>query len=175
MQSQPRDSSPVRAARASTLARGLAIVDRLAMPLSLLITLLLFLQWPLRDLAGAGASQANDLAQWLFAIYVAVAIRHAGLRQAHLAARPDLAIAPQDGRLPFWRRVGAPLCVLPWTVFLLVAGADMAWRSLHDLERFPETANPGYFLLKLALMLMGGLLLLQSAIDLRLALRRGEA
>lgn len=156
----------------------MAAVDRAAMPLSLAITALLFLQWPLRDLAGAGAVQANDLAQWLFALYVAVAIRHAGLRGAHLTGRPDLAAtAPGMGRLPAWRRVGAPLCVLPWAVFLLVSGADMAWRSTRELERFPETADPGYFLIKLALMLMGALLGLQALADLHRALRRagGEA
>ncbi|MBS0453375.1 MAG: C4-dicarboxylate ABC transporter substrate-binding protein [Proteobacteria bacterium] len=153
------------------LQRALGVIDRLVMPVSLAITALLFLQWPLRDLAGAGATQANDLAQWLFAFYVAVAIRHAGLRHAHLTGRPDLAAHLADARTPAWRRLGAPLCVLAWSAYLLVAGAGMAWQSLAGLERFPETANPGYFLIKLALMLMGLLLLVQAALDLQRALR----
>ncbi|MBS0340466.1 MAG: C4-dicarboxylate ABC transporter substrate-binding protein [Proteobacteria bacterium] len=156
------------------LQRTLGVIDRLVMPVSLAITALLFLQWPLRDLAGAGASQANDLAQWLFAFYVAVAIRHAGLRHVHLTGRPDLASHAShaaDARTPAWRRLGAPLCVLAWSAFLLAAGAGMAWQSLLGLERFPETANPGYFLIKLALMLMGLLLLLQAGLDLLRALR----
>lgn len=78
-------------------------LDRLTMPLALAIALLLFLQWPLRDLAGAGfgPTQANDLAQWLFALYVAVALRHAGRRGVHLVARPDLAAgSPRAGAAP---------------------------------------------------------------------------
>lgn len=153
------------------LQRVLGAIDRLVMPLSLAITALLFLQWPLRDLAGAGATQANDLAQWLFAFYVAVAIRHAGLRHAHLTGRPDLAAENEDRTAPAWRRLGAPLCVLAWAAFLVVASAGMAWQSALGLERFPETANPGYFLIKLALMLMGLLLAVQSAADLGRALQ----
>lgn len=143
------------------------------MALSLAITLLLFLQWPLRELAGAGAAQANDLAQWLFALYVALAIGHAGRRGAHLVARPDLA-QPAQGRPPLWRRVGAPLCVLPWALYLALGAAPMVWQSVRGLERFPETANPGYWLVKVALLLMAVLLAGQAGLDLRRALRRDD-
>lgn len=129
-------------------------------------------QWPLRDLVGAGATGANDLAQWLFALYVAVALRHAGVRGAHLVSRPDLAV-PGTGKLAAWRRIGAPLCVLPWAVFVLVAPAGTVWRSVLGLERFPETASPGYFMIKVALSLLGALLAAQALIDLRRALRPG--
>ena len=50
-----------------------ALIDAfstLALPLSLL----LFLQWPLRELVQAYSREANDLAQCLFALYVSVAI-----------------------------------------------------------------------------------------------------
>ena len=59
----------------------LAFLDRLvesvlaaAKWLALPIVTLLFLQWPLRDLARAYSREANDLGQWLFAIYVAASI-----------------------------------------------------------------------------------------------------
>ncbi len=137
-----------------------------AAPLSLPVTLLLFLQWPLRDGVGAWATQANDLAQWLFALYVAVAVAHAQQRGAHLVARPDLAALA--GR---WRQTGAALCVLPWALFLCLSSAPPVWRAVWALERFPESLSPGYFMVKLALLLLALLLAWQSALALRAAQR----
>ncbi len=39
----------------------------------------------------------------------------------------------------------------------------LAWHSLLALEGFPETSNPGYFMIKLALWLLAALLTLQTA------------
>lgn len=141
------------------------------MPLSLAISVLLFLQWPLRDGVGAWSTQANDLAQALFALYVAVALRHAGARKAHLIARPDL--APLQAAAA-WRRIGAPLCVLPWALTILVASGPQVWRSVLTLESFPESLNPGYFAIKIALFLLALMLGLQALLDLASALRRAS-
>ena len=132
-----------------------------ASALALLVSALLFLQWPLRDVVGAYATQANDLAQWLFALYVAVAVVHAQRRGGHLVARPD--IAARASRL---RRAGASLCVLPWALFLMWAAAPAVWRSLAHWERFPETLNPGYFMIKLALLLLALLMAWQALAEL---------
>lgn len=155
--------------------RWLDWIDRAAMPFAIAIALLLFAQWPLRDLAGSGngPTQANDLAQWLFALYVAVALRHAGRRGAHLVARPDLA-ADTAGRHARLRRIGAALCVLPWSLFLLVTAAAPVMRSVAALELFPDTFNPGYFMIKVALLLLAALLAVQSALDLWQELRPAE-
>jgi hypothetical protein len=142
-------------------------ICRLALPLSLAISALLFLQWPLREWVGAWSVQANDLAQALFALYVAVALRHAGVRGAHLVARPD--IAASGAR---WRRIGAPLCVLPWALAMVVMSTPPAWRSVRSLESFPESLNPGYFVILFGLWWLAVLLALQSALDLVQALRR---
>jgi sterol desaturase/sphingolipid hydroxylase (fatty acid hydroxylase superfamily) len=142
------------------------------MPLGVAITLLLFLQWPLRDLVGAWSTQANDAAQGLFALYVAVALRHAGVRQAHLVARPDLAPVPAA---PRWRRIGAAVCVLPWALAMVALAAPVAWRSVQALEGFPESLNPGYFIIKLALLLLALLLAAQALLDLARALRHAPA
>lgn len=139
--------------------------------LALLITALLFAQWPLREGVGAGSTQANDLAQWLFALYVAYAVQHAGKRGGHLVARPDLAHnagQPQSA----WRRIGAPLCVLPWALFLLFTSVAPVVQSVVHLERFPETNHPGYFIVKLALVLLAALLAAQSSQSLWRAMRR---
>lgn len=149
----------------SPLERWLNRLGALVMPLALLVVLLLFLQWPLRDGWGAGSSQANDLAQVLFALYVAVALRHADRRGAHLVSRPDLAHAGR-GPVRAMRLLGAPLAVLPWAVFVCINAAPTVWRSVRGLESFPETANPGYFAIKLALLLLAVLLALQALADL---------
>ena len=60
--------------------RTLDRLFRAAAWLALPVALLLFLQWPLRDLARTGSREANDLAQWLFALHVAVAVTAARLR-----------------------------------------------------------------------------------------------
>src|ERR1043165_5840955 len=50
------------------------------------VAALLFLQWPLRDLVRSYSRDANDLGQWLFALYVAMAFTAATRAHTHLAA-----------------------------------------------------------------------------------------
>jgi hypothetical protein len=130
--------------------------------LALPVSLLLFAQWPLREAVGAGALQANDLAQWLFALYVAVAVAHAGARGAHLVARPDLA-----ARHPRAARRGEALMLLPWSAYLLATSVPPAWRSLLAAERFPESLSPGYFMVRVALVLLAALMLAHALAALR--------
>ena len=68
------------------LDRMIGAVTASALVLVLPLSLLLFLQWPLRDLVQAYSREANDLAQWLFALYVSVAITYATRQRSHLAA-----------------------------------------------------------------------------------------
>ena len=148
------------------------LLDRLAgvtATLALAVSALLFAQWPLRGVPGGWAIAANDLAQWLFALYVAVAVTHAQRRGAHLVARPDLA-----ARGTRWRRIGGALCVLPWAAFLVASAAASVARSVAGLERFPESLSPGYFMIKLALLLLGLLVALQAVIELGAAWREGD-
>jgi TRAP-type mannitol/chloroaromatic compound transport system permease small subunit len=145
------------------------VLDRLCAALAWLVlplALLLCAQWPLRDLAGAGSREANDLAQCLFALYVAAALRAATRSHAHLRADVFAQRFP-----PAWRRwmasAGHALAVLPFALYVLVAGAPMTWSSLRGLEAFPDTFNPGYFIVKLAAWLLALLMALQAACDLR--------
>ena len=129
------------------------------------VSLLLFLQWPLRE-SGLGYSrEANDLAQVLFALYVGIAITCATRRQTHLAAD-----ALAQGRSPRLRRLLtriASLAVLvPWSVFVLYAAWPMVVQSVRQLESFPDTFNPGYFVVKIAILLLVVLVLLQALLDL---------
>jgi TRAP-type mannitol/chloroaromatic compound transport system permease small subunit len=120
------------------------------------LALLLFAQWPLRDLLHAGSRQANDIAQWVFALYVALALRHATRADAHLKAPAVW----HGGASPRLRRVGHALCVLPFALFVLGSGAPMA------MESFPDTFNPGYFVIKCAAWLMALAMALQALLDM---------
>jgi TRAP-type mannitol/chloroaromatic compound transport system permease small subunit len=141
---------------------GLFVAVRwLALPLALL----LFLQWPLREFFQAGSRQANDLAQCLFALYVALAITDATRRGSHLAPRPLAPAWALRWRRPL-RAAGILFGLLPWSLFVLVSSAAPVWQSLVQLESFPDSFNPGYFVVKLSLWLLAGAVSLQALADL---------
>ena len=126
------------------------------------VSLLLFL---LRE-SGLGYSrEANDLAQTLFALYVAIAITCATRQRTHLAAD-----ALAHGRSPRLRqlltRVASLAVMAPWSLFVLYSAWPMVAQSVRQLESFPDTFNPGYFVVKIALMLLVVLVLLQAILDL---------
>jgi TRAP-type C4-dicarboxylate transport system permease small subunit len=128
------------------------------------VSLLLFLQWPLRDLGIGYSREANDLAQTLFALYVSVAITNATRRHSHLAADVfALRYPPRLRRLLM--RIASLVVLAPWALFILYASWPIVMQSVRQLESFPETYDPGYFIVKLALMLLALLVLLQAILD----------
>jgi TRAP-type mannitol/chloroaromatic compound transport system permease small subunit len=153
----------------TTILRGL---DRLiggvvaaAKWLALPLVVLLFLQWPLRELFGGFSREANDLGQVVFALFVAVSVTAATRGGTHLAV--DL-LARQYSP-PTRRRLaqlGAALGLLPWAIFILVASRSAVVSSARGLESFQDSGNPGYFLIKIGLWVMAAVILGQSLVDL---------
>jgi TRAP-type mannitol/chloroaromatic compound transport system permease small subunit len=151
----------IKARVCEVLDQLLAAVARIGMWLALPFALLLFLRWPLRSLAPSLSLLADDGAQVLYALMLAVAVLAAGQRGQHLQA---------DGwarRLPaHWRsalaRGAAVLVLLPWSAWLLWSSAPIVWNSVRRLDAFAETGNPGNFLIKIALWLLGVLVLLAA-------------
>ena len=142
------------------LGRVIAATSLLVFPVSLL----LFLQWPLREWVQAYSREANDLAQVLFALYVSVAITAATRARSHLAAdafarRYDDAVRHKLARL------SALFVLIPWSMFVVSAAWPGVMQSVRQLEGFPETFNPGYFVVKLALLLLVLLTLFQGVVD----------
>jgi TRAP-type mannitol/chloroaromatic compound transport system permease small subunit len=133
--------------------------------LALPLMILLFLQWPLRDLVRAYSREANDLGQIIFAIYVAVSVTAATRAGAHLAADAIARHYSPTMRIRL-RRFCILLAVMPWTLFVLATSKDLVLSSILQLERFPDTNNPGYFVLKSTLCIMTVLMLAQAVIDL---------
>jgi len=132
------------------------------------LALLLCLQWPLRELPGAYARWANDAAQILFALYVAVAVFAASWAGRHIALHATTD-APSDAGVPSHRRrqVAVALCVLPWALFMCWSGARATAASVLSLERFPESFFPGYFVIKLAGWLLMALVVVYALCQLR--------
>jgi TRAP-type mannitol/chloroaromatic compound transport system permease small subunit len=133
--------------------------------LALPLITLLFLQWPLRDLFRGFSREANDLGQVVFALFVAVSITAASRAGTHLAA--DLLAqrysAQTRRRL---NQIGAAIGLLPWALFVLVAGKSAVVPSVRQLESFQDSGNPGYFLIKVALWIMATTILGQSLVDI---------
>lgn len=153
----------------SGLGRGLDdLIGRVvtaAKWLALPLVVLLFLQWPLRDVFRVFSREANDLGQIFFAFFVAVSVTAATRAKTHLAA--DLLARRYSPRLRWTlHRLGSALGLLPWAVFVLIAGKSTVMSSLRDLEAFQDSGNPGYFLVKLALWAMAILILCQCLLDI---------
>jgi hypothetical protein len=127
---------------------------RAAALLLLPLTVLLWAQWPLRDLVQAGSREANDAGQVLFALEMAFGVTHASRAGSHLVAG-----AP---RWPWLRPVLIAACLLPWCLFMLWSTSRPIWEAVRSMERFPETLNPAYFLVKAAAWLMVLLVLLHA-------------
>jgi TRAP-type mannitol/chloroaromatic compound transport system permease small subunit len=136
------------------------------------VVALLFLQWPLRDLVRSYSREANDLGQWIFALYVAMAFTAATRAHTHLAADAVARIYSERTRARL-ARAGALIGLVPWALFVIFGGANLVLSSLRVLERFADTSNPGYFLIKFAVWVLAGLILCQAIIDI--ARPRGNA
>jgi TRAP-type mannitol/chloroaromatic compound transport system permease small subunit len=146
------------------LDRFVGALLRAAQWLILPVVILLFLQWPLRDLVRSHSREANDLGQWLFALYVAASVTAATRARTHLAA-DMLARRYRPAIRALIVRCGALIGLMPWALLVLIAGKGIVVSSVMQLEGFPDTGNPGYFLIKVALWLMAALVLAQAALD----------
>ena len=143
------------------IGRVVAGAKWLALPL----VVLLFLQWPLRDLLRSYSREANDLGQVAFALFVAVSVTAATRAGTHLAA--DLLAQRYSARARRrLNQIGSAIGLLPWALFVLIAGKTTIVSSLRDLESFQDSGNPGYFVVKLALWVMAVLILAQSLVDI---------
>ncbi len=150
----------------------MGVVDRLisgllgvARWLALPIALCLFLQWPLRDWIQHGSREANDLGQWLFALFVAAGIVAATRASRHIGT--DVISAGLSPSMRRWlERLGNLVALLPWALFVLWAAMPQIIDSVMRLERFADTANPAYFMVKVALGLMLTLMAAQAVVDL---------
>jgi TRAP-type mannitol/chloroaromatic compound transport system permease small subunit len=143
------------------LDRAIEAILAAAKWLALPIVALLFLQWPLRSLLGAYSREANDLGQWLFALYVAASITAATRANTHLAADLLARRYSQAARARL-ARAGAALGLIPWAIIVLATSWKIVLSATLARERFPDTFNAGYFIIKIALFLLALLVLIEG-------------
>ncbi len=147
------------------LDRLIGLVIAAAQWLALPLIVFLFLQWPLRDIVHAYSAQANDLGQIFFALFVAISVSAATRAGTHLAA--DTLAQYYRPRSRAWlKRIGGGLTLLPWALLVLIAGKSFVVPSVLELENFPETYNPGYFLIKCALWIAAITVIAQAIVDI---------
>lgn len=147
------------------LGRVVGAMVRLGGWLAIPIFLALFLQWPLRDVVRCCSRETNDAAQWIFALYVALALTAATRAGAHLRADAHARRYAAATRRRI-ERIGMGFVFGVFAALALAASWPMARASLVAFERFSDTSNPGYFLIKLAVPVMAGLALLQALLRL---------
>jgi TRAP-type mannitol/chloroaromatic compound transport system permease small subunit len=133
--------------------------------LALAVAFLLFAQWPLREWVGAWSREANDLGQCLFALLVAASVTAATRGGRHIAA-DSLAGGYRRRTRRILAIIGILFGLLPWALFVAISASAPVGRSISGLERFQDTGNQGYFVVKMALLLLLGLMIAQSIIDL---------
>ena len=127
------------------------------------LTVLLFAQWPLRDLISAYSRQTNDVAQMVFAVFSAVSIWAASLKRMHLAmASPSEGDYRSQGTWRPWVQIAF---VGPWCLVVLWSAVPQAVDSVRALERFSEGLTQGYFVLRLAVVLLASLTLLHAVLE----------
>lgn len=127
----------------------------------LLVVLMLFVQLPLRQVFGWGNLVANDLGQLFHATLFMVGIPYAFRWGAHIRLDVLYSRMSERGRA-LVDLLGNLLLVLPWLGVVTLYGMPMVLRSVRELERFPETFTPGYFLLRFALLSFLALMALES-------------
>lgn len=138
------------------MRRLIAVASVLVLPLALLLVA----QWPLRDWLQAFSRQANDVAQILFGVYGAVAITAASASKTHLALAKPAQTATKT--IAPWRAWALLACVAPWALFLLWAAVPQMLASIAAREIFSEGLTPGYFMLRIALVLLALLVLVHA-------------
>ena len=57
------------------------------------------------------------------------------------------------------------MVIVPWAAFIIWMSWSPVWQSALQLERFADTLNPGYFIIRLAVLLMAALALAQAIVD----------
>lgn len=147
------------------LDRLVGILVGAAQWLALPLIVLLFLQWPLRDILRSYSREANDLGQMIFALFVAVSVTAATRAGTHLAA-DTLAQRYSVRTRHRLRQIAAALGLIPWALFILFVSKNMVISSAFGLELFPDSGNLGYFIIKAALWVMAILIVAQAVIEL---------
>jgi TRAP-type mannitol/chloroaromatic compound transport system permease small subunit len=132
---------------ADRLEAAVDAIGRVFAWLVLAVVFLLFLQNPLRELIGRGQFFANDMGQLSHAAVFMVGVAYAWRWDRQV--RVDLFY----GRMGPRAKAAVNLCgtlflLLPWLAFVAWDTLPVAVESARQLEHFPESGSPGFFVMK---------------------------
>lgn len=141
-----------------------AVVDRIGRAASWLIlgiVATLFLQIPMRELVHYGHREINDAGQVIHATVFMIGAGYAMRWNAHV--RVDIFYQRMSAkRRALVDLIGTLVFILPW---LWIVGRDsypIVLNSVIEREAFAETFTPGYFILKIQLLVFVALIGAQS-------------
>ncbi len=165
------------AALARVIDAATDAIGRRAAWLTLIVVAALFLQVPLREFVHFGYVTSNDLGQILHAAVIMIGVPYAMRWDAHV--RADVFHQRMTRRRrAFVDLFGTLFFILPWLAVVGWFSIPIVVNSLRQLEAFPDTWTPGYFLIKTLLfvfILLVGLQALATIARAMLTLRRDDA
>lgn len=142
-----------------------AVVDRIGRAtawLVLAVVFLLFLQNPLREYIGRGQFFANDMGQLAHAAVFMIGVAYAWRWDRQV--RVDLLYRGMGERnKAVVNLLGTVFLLLPWLALVTWDAVPGVIDSVRFAERFPESASPGFFLMKSLLLAFAATLGLQAA------------
>ena len=113
-------------------------------------------EWPIRSILPNSATALTN---------IAASITAATRAKTHLAA-DTVSRHYSDATRQYLARAGALFGLIPWSIAVLVTSFDIVVNSTLLLERFPDTFDPFYFVIKMALWLLAILMLIEGVIEL---------
>jgi TRAP-type mannitol/chloroaromatic compound transport system permease small subunit len=150
-------------ARAADILEGLIErIGRYVAWLVLAVVFLLFLQNPLREYIGRGQFFANDMGQLAHATVFMVGAAYAWRWDRQV--RVDLfyrTFSPRTRAVV--NLLGTLFLLLPWLAIVAWDAVPTAIQSWQLVERFPETASPGFFIFKTVVVVFVAMMAMQAA------------
>jgi TRAP-type mannitol/chloroaromatic compound transport system permease small subunit len=142
-----------------------ALIDRIGRVMAwlvLAVVFLLFVQNPLREFVGRGQFFANDMGQLSHAAVFMIGVAYAWRWDRQV--RMDLFYRNMGPRAKaVVNLLGTVFLLLPWLAFVTWDAVPAVIESVRNLEGFPETGSPGFFVMKSLLLAFAATMGLQAA------------
>ena len=127
-------------ARVTFIDRFNALVSRLAMLLTAVAVIITFYEVVMRYVFFSPTLWVNELTLWIGSVIFLVAGVYTMQRRSHI--RITAAYDLMSTRLQVFCDVLATLVVVAYAAMMIVAGFDVAWKTLVTWERFGTFWNP---------------------------------
>ena len=136
-------------------------IGRITAWLVLAVVFFLFIQNPLREFIGRGQFFANDMGQLSHAAVFMIGVAYAWRWDRQV--RVDLFYRRMSPRgRAVVNLMGTVFLLLPWLAFVAWDALPTVIQSVKNLEQFPESGSPGYFIIISLLLVFAATMTLQA-------------